>query len=145
MNVSTSNSMYPSLAKRPPTSGRVALRLALASALVAMPFLASGQETAKPVSLEEALRQIEALKKQVNALETVVKEKLQERPASTSVAIPAATTPPPAAPRVPEKAAENGFVKWNELSLGKSKFKLYGFLRLDAIYDDSRPSNTQVP
>ncbi len=35
--------------------------------------------------------------------------------------------------------------KWNELTVGKdAKFRLYGFLRLDAIFDDSRPNNTQV-
>lgn len=46
---------------------------------------------------------------------------------------------PPAA-----ESDKSGFVKWNELSLGGSKFKLYGFLRVDAIYDDSRPSNTHT-
>ncbi|MGH9363008.1 MAG: hypothetical protein ACRD2T_13930, partial [Thermoanaerobaculia bacterium] len=35
-------------------------------------------------------------------------------------------------------------VRWNELAVAGSRFKLYGFLRLDAIYDDSRPNNTQV-
>lgn len=35
--------------------------------------------------------------------------------------------------------------KWNELTVGKSaKLKFYGFLRLDAVYDDSRPDNTQI-
>ncbi|MBI2899871.1 MAG: hypothetical protein HYY17_06785, partial [Planctomycetes bacterium] len=35
--------------------------------------------------------------------------------------------------------------KWNELTVGKGvKFELYGFLRLDAIYDDSRPNNSQI-
>jgi hypothetical protein len=38
-----------------------------------------------------------------------------------------------------------GFIKWKELTVGKSKIKLYGFLRLDAIYDDSCPNNTQIP
>ena len=35
-------------------------------------------------------------------------------------------------------------MKWNEVSALGSRFKLYGWLRLDAIYDDSRPNNTQV-
>jgi len=29
-------------------------------------------------------------------------------------------------------------VKWNEIVLGQSKIKFYGFIRLDVIYDDSR-------
>ena len=36
-------------------------------------------------------------------------------------------------------------MRWNDFTVsGKSKIKLYGFLRLDAIYDDSTPSNTQT-
>lgn len=53
--------------------------------------------------------------------------------------------PDPAQAALEDKLTRSGFVKWNELSVGKSKFKLYGFLRLDAIYDDSRPNNTQIP
>jgi hypothetical protein len=41
-------------------------------------------------------------------------------------------------------AGAGGDVKWSELSALGSKFQLYGYLRLDAIYDDSRPNNTQV-
>lgn len=39
---------------------------------------------------------------------------------------------------------KSGLVHWNELTVGSSKFKLYGFLRVDAIFDDSRPSNTHT-
>lgn len=36
-------------------------------------------------------------------------------------------------------------VKWNELTLGKvAKITFTGMLRVDAIFDDSRPNNTQV-
>lgn len=35
-------------------------------------------------------------------------------------------------------------VKWNELTVGESKIQFYGFLRLDLIYDESRPNNTQT-
>lgn len=42
------------------------------------------------------------------------------------------------------KPAADAPVKWNELTLGVSKIRFYGFLRLDAFYDDSRPSNTHT-
>ncbi len=48
---------------------------------------------------------------------------------------------------VPAPSAEKStidVVHWNEIIAGSSKFKIYGFLRLDAIYDDSRPNNTQT-
>jgi len=112
-----------------------ALRLALAAALLSTPFMTIGQD-AKPATLQEALAQIESLRKQMNDLEKLVKTQLQQTPppASTPLAATAVTalaaTPPP--------APDSGFVKWNELMVGKSHFKLYGFLRADAVYDDSR-------
>jgi hypothetical protein len=36
-------------------------------------------------------------------------------------------------------------MKWNDFSALGSRFQLYGFLRLDAYYDDSRPNNIQLP
>jgi len=42
------------------------------------------------------------------------------------------------------RPAADSPVKWNELTLGVSKIRFYGFLRLDAFYDDSRPSNTHT-
>ena len=39
---------------------------------------------------------------------------------------------------------QEGPVRWSEVAAGGSTFRLYGFLRLDAIYDDSRPNNTQT-
>src|SRR6185295_17065522 len=35
--------------------------------------------------------------------------------------------------------------KWNDISALGSRFQLYGFLRLDAYYDDSRPNNVTTP
>ena len=98
------------------------------------------QQAAKPATLEDALVQIEALKKQMSDLEKFVKDQVQQRSAS----LPAPTPPPTASSPPSDKSLETGFVKGNELTVGKSKFKLYGFLRLDAIYDDSRSNNTQA-
>lgn len=36
-------------------------------------------------------------------------------------------------------------VRWGDLVTGESRLKLYGFLRLDLIADDSRPDNSQIP
>jgi hypothetical protein len=129
------------------------ITLALTGAFLILPVVA--QQSAKP-TLEEALGQIEALKKQVNDLEVLVKGQIRAGTnvtLSTSSAVaPHAQTPsssPGTAPQGPTTPAvtpaESGFVKWNELVVGQSRFKLYGFLRLDAVYDDSRPNNTQVP
>lgn len=89
-----------------------------------------------PATLSEALQEIKALKARLNQLESAVSNLAQSNAPMAVVA----TDPAPE-----EKLTKSGFMKWNELSLGKSKFKLYGFLRLDSIYDDSRPNNTQVP
>src|SRR6059036_1156480 len=34
---------------------------------------------------------------------------------------------------------------WKELTAGQSRIQFYGFLRLDLIYDDSRPDTSQTP
>ena len=47
--------------------------------------------------------------------------------------------------KTPKSAADDDIVNWSELSGLGSRFKLYGYLRLDMIYDDSRPNNTQLP
>jgi hypothetical protein len=127
--------------------------LVLTGAFLSLPV--AGQQTSKP-TLEEALAQIEALKKQVGDLETLVRSQIQGGTNLTHSTSPAvaqhgqtSSTSPgtvPQGPTTPATAApDSGFVKWNELTVGQSRFKLYGFLRLDAIYDDSRPNNTQVP
>jgi len=41
-------------------------------------------------------------------------------------------------------AASKDALRWKDLSASASKLRFYGHLRLDAIYDDSRPSNTQT-
>ena len=48
------------------------------------------------------------------------------------------------APKV-ETAKAPETVKWNEITAGGSKIKLYGFLRLDAIGDSQRPNTPQSP
>jgi hypothetical protein len=49
--------------------------------------------------------------------------------------------------KLPKDAVGSGgdTMKWSDFSALGSKFQLYGFLRLDAIYDDSRPSSVQLP
>ena len=65
--------------------------------------------------------------------------------AGALVALPLAAIAQQAPKALTTEDLESDSVRWNELTLGKSKFRLYGFLRLDAIYDDSRPNNTQIP
>ncbi len=48
------------------------------------------------------------------------------------------------APKV-ETAKAPETVKWNEITAGGSKIKLYGFLRLDVAGDSQRPNNPQTP
>ncbi len=54
---------------------------------------------------------------------------------------------PVAAPSTPApQAAAPELVKWNEVVAGSSRFRLYGFLRLDLMYDSQRPAgNPQSP
>jgi hypothetical protein len=118
--------------------------LTYVGALAILPLFTAAQN--KPATLEEALAQIETLKKQMAELETYVRGQIQQ----TATNVPAAAaanvvakaeskTAPPAA-----ASADSNYVKWNELTVGKSKFKLYGFLRLDAVYDDSRPGGNGI-
>lgn len=46
--------------------------------------------------------------------------------------------------KLPKDSGGDDVMNWSEFAALGSKFKLYGYLRLDAIYDDSRPNNTQV-
>ena len=116
---------------------RLVLTVAAAVGLAALPLSARAQQPARPATIEEALKQIEALKKQMSELEKFVKEQAQQRGVTTPPSTPAATQP--ATGVASDKAPDSGFVKWNELVAGKSRFKLYGYLRGDMIYDDSRP------
>src|SRR5262252_4312404 len=49
--------------------------------------------------------------------------------------------------KLPKDAGSAGdsTMKWNDFSALGSRFQLYGFLRLDAYHDDSRPNNIQLP
>ena len=60
-----------------------ATRLALTGVLVAFPLLAQAQQPGRPATLEEALAQIEALKKQMSELEKFVREQAQQRGVTT--------------------------------------------------------------
>lgn len=104
--------------------------LTLVGALTLLPVFSVAQ-SAKPTTLEEALAQIEALKKQTAELESFVRAQINTTPSATK----------PVAPVISAKPGEtpSQFVKWNEIIAGKSTFKLYGFLRADVVYDDSRP------
>ena len=64
---------------------------------------------------------------------------LQHQTTQAVVRAPANATATAVGPSLEESLSKSGFVNWNELSVGKSRFKLYGFLRGDMIYDDSRP------
>ncbi len=43
------------------------------------------------------------------------------------------------------KDAGGGDMKWNDFSLGGSRFQIYGFLHTNAYYDDSRPNSVTLP
>jgi hypothetical protein len=114
--------------------------IVLCLALTAAPLLA--QDASQPKTLDEALREIQTLKARLNSLEQTV-----QTLAVQSNGQPAVITAAPAPSTEPAKTSAKGaeFIKWNEVVAGKTRFKLYGALRLDAIYDDSRPNNTQIP
>lgn len=124
-------------------------KLIISSALAGVPLALHAEEAGSPKTLEEALAQIERLQRQMADLEKFVKTELSQK--ATPVT-PPGTQPAPAQPSsatantgatpAPSEAAgvpQNGFVKWNELMLSGSRLKLYGFLRGDFVYDDSRP------
>src|SRR5687767_12227048 len=104
--------------------------VALAGAMLALPAEAQQKPT-----LEQALGQTEALKRQVQDLEALVKNHLQ--PASNITTVPSPSIAPHAqapaaspgtlpqgpATAVPAATAESGFAKWNELVLGSSTLK----------------------
>lgn len=96
-----------------------------------------------------AQSEVEVLKKEIETLrrsqEDLMRRLLEQNqrleeleqklgPTGAAAKLPAAET----------EAAEKGFVRWKELATRNSRLKFYGSLRLDAIYDDSRPNNTQT-
>jgi hypothetical protein len=120
-------------------AGTVSRAFVVTFAVFALALCSRAQLSAKAVTLEQALAQIEALKKQTADLEKLVRDQLQPR------TVVAPSQPPSSAAVRTDTSPDSGFVKWSELVLGKSKFRLYGALREDVIYDDSRPNNTQIP
>jgi len=87
------------------------------------------QEKSKDEKLRDALQEIERLKGRLGELEGVVKE--------------ISGAKPDAKPTHAEKRKQS--VKWNEITMGSSMLRFYGFARLDMIHSDSRPNNTQFP
>jgi hypothetical protein len=101
--------------------------------------------------------EIELLKQRVRELEeqniTILKE-LQEVKArlNSQTAEAGASSAPmkPSAPSPPLSEAKASSpqqepIRWGDLMSGTSRVKIYGFLRLDLIADDSRPDNSQIP
>lgn len=103
-----------------PKTFHVPLTVACALAATAPAFAQSNADI---------LKEIQTLKSRLQELEKIVAQ-----PPGTTVTVQSS---PAGAPSL--KPDESGFMKWNEFVTGKSRFKLYGFLRADAIYDDSRP------
>src|SRR5258705_7718570 len=106
---------------------RVCAEVALIVSLAqAAPLCAQESDAEK---LSRALREIEALKARLGEVESSLRRQVE---ASSATNPPAAVTTDQALRE--EQLSKSGFVKWNELTVGKSsRFKIYGFLRLDAI------------
>lgn len=99
----------------------------------------------------EALRQrLEELEKQNRAMAQTLSEvraKLEnmvrsgaasEKPVATALATPTQTS-------AQSNQTDNGRnVRWSELIGEGNKIKLYGFLRLDMIFDSQQPNNSQI-
>jgi hypothetical protein len=90
-------------------------------ALVLAPAFASAQESSQ---------EFQELRERLDQLEKLLANK-QAVPAAASTA---------QTPAKPEEASP----KWSDIISAGNRFKLYGFARLDMIYDDSRPNNTQT-
>lgn len=63
---------------------------------------------------------------------------------AATAAQPAAATTAPSEPASPPKKADGGVVRWSELLGEGNRIKLYGFLRLDMLFDSQRPNNAQT-
>jgi hypothetical protein len=121
---------------------RLGICTAMSLMLSLAPAIPAWAQESDADRVSRALKEIEALKTRLGELERSLTNQSRQV-AGPAASTAGATTPAPGS--LEESLTKSGFVRWNELSAGKSRFKLYGFLRLDAIYDDSRPSNTQVP
>ena len=87
---------------------------------------------------QEMMQQIRAQQEKIDELEHQARaQKLAAipLPGSAIVEIDAKTAPP----------AETNYMPWSDVTVAsQTKIKLYGFARLDAIYDTDRPNNTQT-
>jgi hypothetical protein len=106
----------------------------------------AGTSAAKPQETGSAERDIDELREAQRRLEELVRrqqqeiEELQRR--LEGAAAPA--TEVALEKEIDEFLKEKQAIGWKDLSPSGSKLKFYGFLRLDAIYDDSRPNNSQT-
>lgn len=107
----------------------VLLYLSTSLAMLPFPVAAIEDPAAKIEALESRIAQLEEQNRQILEL---LKALGAEQPAA-----------PVAAP--PEVAATTEVPVPRQVQAGKSKLSFYGFIRLDAIYDDSRPSSIQSP
>lgn len=98
------------------------------------------QDATQPKTLDEALREIQTLKARLNSVE----QTLQVLAAQSNHQATVVTTVTTNAPGEEAKAPASDFMRWSQVIAGKSRFKFYGALRLDAIYDDSHPNNDQI-
>lgn len=105
-----------------------------AIAFVGLACLTAHAQDATP-SLQDLEQQQRKLQEQIDQQQRKLDE-LEQRAA--------AAAPAPAAVKADASAPDSGSVSWKEISALGSKFKLYGFLNLEAIHDDSRPNNTQT-
>jgi len=88
---------------------------------------------------EEMVKTMRAQQEKIDQLEDKVRI---ARPAAVHAPIPQSTA---AAIESRIISDDPNHMRWSEFTVSsKTKIKLYGFLRLDAIYDDSAPNNTQV-
>lgn len=112
-------------------------------------------EPTETVKAQDLSSEVETLKRRVAELEAqnaamlkllaAIHAKLEMR--SEANVVPtvyrpetAAASPQPAQPATAPEA-----VKWNEITAGGSKIKLYGFVRLDLTADSQRPNSPQAP
>jgi len=110
------------------------------------------QDTNQPVKSSSASSadEIEALKNRVAELERQNREALRmlaEIKAKLDTAESGKAAP--AAPAFDQKTVVNAppnaeSVRWNEVTAGGSKIRLYGFLRFDMMIDSQHPNNPQV-
>lgn len=90
-------------------------------------------------------RELEELRRSQRELMEMLKENQERIERLEGKVGPEVDRPPPSRPDVPPPETDDiEWVRWNEIVAGKSKLTFYGFLRLDAHYDDSRPNNTQT-